>query len=334
MAKQTLNNIKLGVFVLAGLLFLVLLLYMIGKNRNIFGSTYILKARFENVQGLVSGNNVRFSGIQSGTVKRIKILNDTVIEVTMLIDKKMLNVIRKDAVASIGTDGLVGNKVVNIIPSRFPSTFAKEGDILSSKKAVDTDEMFRTLFNTNNDLSIITTELKTTVKRINSSDAFWTILNDNSLPLHLRKSVAKIHSAAQKAEDLADNLNAVVTSVRDGKGSLGAILTDSSFAVNLNDAILKINAVGAQTDSIANDISALVKDIKRDMNDERGTLNALIRDTMIVSKLKISLDNIQKGTEGFNQNMEALKNSFFLRGYFRKLEKQKLKEAKQSSTLK
>jgi phospholipid/cholesterol/gamma-HCH transport system substrate-binding protein len=65
---------------------------MIGKNRNLFGSTYELKARFGNVQGLVSGNNVRFSGIQAGTVKRVKILSDTVIEVTMVIDRKMKSI--------------------------------------------------------------------------------------------------------------------------------------------------------------------------------------------------------------------------------------------------
>ena len=134
MAKRGINNVKLGAFALAGLIFLVLLLYMIGKNRNLFGSTYTLKARFENIQGLVTGNNVRFAGIEAGTVKRIKIQNDTTVEITMIIDKKMLNVIRKNAMVSIGTEGFVGNKVVNIVPSRQPSPLAEEGDMLVSKK--------------------------------------------------------------------------------------------------------------------------------------------------------------------------------------------------------
>src|SRR5665647_546677 len=118
MAKRIINNVKLGSFVLAGLICLVLLLYMIGKNRNLFGNNYVLKTRFENVQGLIAGNNVRFSGIQAGTVKSIKILNDTVIEVTMIIEKKMQSIIRKNAITSIGTEGVVGNKVVNIVPAR------------------------------------------------------------------------------------------------------------------------------------------------------------------------------------------------------------------------
>jgi ABC-type transport system involved in resistance to organic solvents, periplasmic component len=63
MAKRAINNVKLGAFVLSGLFLLILLLYMIGKNRNMFGSNFILKARFENVQGLKSGNNVRYAGI-------------------------------------------------------------------------------------------------------------------------------------------------------------------------------------------------------------------------------------------------------------------------------
>lgn len=74
MEKRTFHNVKLGAFVLSGLLFLVLLLYMIGKNEYLFGSTFELKATFSNVQGLAAGNNVRFAGIESGTVSKIDII--------------------------------------------------------------------------------------------------------------------------------------------------------------------------------------------------------------------------------------------------------------------
>lgn len=327
MAKQGINSVKLGAFVLGGLLFLVLLLYMIGKNRNLFGATYVLKARFENIQGLVSGNNVRFSGIQAGTVKKLKILNDTVIEVTMVMEKKMLTIIRKNAVVSIGTDGLVGNKVVNIVPARQPGPLAEEGDILVSKKAVTTDEMLQTLNKTNNDVSVIAADLKNTVQRINSSSALWALLNDQSIPQDLRISVASIRSATGKAGNMVDNLNTIVMDVKNGKGSVGAILTDTSFAKNLNEAILKIKDVGNEADSIAGEINKLVAGIRQDVNTGRGPVNALLKDSMMVIKLNTSLDNIQKGTDGFNQIMEALKHSFLFRGYFRKQEKQRLKES-------
>lgn len=329
MAKRIINSVKLGTFVLAGLIVLVLLLYMIGKNRNLFGSTYVLKVRFENVQGLVAGNNVRFSGIQAGTVKKIKILTDTVIEVTMVIEKEMLNIIRKNAVISIGTDGLVGNKVVNIVPVRQPGALAAEGDILVSQKTIATDEMLQTLNKTNNDVSVIAADLKTTVQRINSSSALWALLSDESIPQDLKNSIANIRSATGKAGNMVYNLNAIVTDVKNGKGSVGALLKDTSFAKNLNEAILKIKTVGEEADSITREINKLVAGISKDINTGRGTVNALLKDSMMVIKLNLSLDNIQKGTDGFNQNMEALKHNFLFRGYFRKQEKQKEKELKQ-----
>ncbi|WP_276504322.1 MlaD family protein [Terrimonas pollutisoli] len=331
MAKRVISNIKLGAFVLSGLLFLVLLLYMIGKDRNLFGSTYILKARFENVQGLVPGNNIRFSGIQAGTVKRIKILSDTVIEVTMIIDTKMKPIIRKNAIASIGTDGLVGNKVVNIVPAREPGALAEEGDILASKKVVNTDEMLQTLYKTNNDIAIIADNLKTTVQQINNSSALWALLNDKSIPRDLRISLGNIRQATGKAGNMADNLHTIIMDVKNGKGSVGAILKDTSFAQNLNDAIVKIKVVGEEVDSLANEIGKVVTGIRQDINNGKGAVNALFKDSAMVIKLNASLDNIQKGTDGFNENMEALKHNILLRGYFRKQEKQKRKEEARST---
>src|SRR5688572_4506543 len=141
MANKTVNTIKLGAFVLSGLLFLILMLYMIGKNRNLFGPSFIVKAQFENVQGLVPGNNVRFSGIQIGTVKKINIINDTVIEVVMLVDDEMQQIIRNNAIVTIGSDGLMGNKVINISPAGSPAPFVTKGEILSSRKALNTEDM-------------------------------------------------------------------------------------------------------------------------------------------------------------------------------------------------
>lgn len=324
MAKKIINNVKLGLFVLAGLVFLVLLLYMIGKDQNLFGSTYKLKTRFSNIQGLVVGNNVRFAGIQAGTVKKISILNDTVIEVTMLIDTKMKDIIRKNAITSISTDGLVGNRVMNIVPAGSPGPFAAEGDILTSRKATATDDMLQTLSKTNIDVADIAAGLKITVHRINNSTALWALLNDQSIPENLKASVANIRLATVKAGTLADNLNSIVADVKNGKGSLGEILTDTSLAKNLNEAVLKIKSVADKADDLAVELNKMAVDIRQDINKGNGAVNSLLKDSLIVIKLNASLDNIQKGTEGFNQSMEALKHNFLLRGYFRKQEKKKL----------
>jgi phospholipid/cholesterol/gamma-HCH transport system substrate-binding protein len=324
--KETTSNIKLGAFVLAGFFFLILLLFMLGKNQNLFGNTYSLKASFDNVQGLLAGNNVRYSGIQVGTVKKIRIVNDTLIEVTMNIEKRMLPIIRKNAIVSIGTEGFVGNKVVNITPSRKPGPLAKEGDILLAGKALDTDKMLQTLSKTNDDIAVISEGLKTIIERINRSSALWTILDDPSLPKNVRASIENIRQATVKAGRIVDDLGSVAEDIKKGNGSVGSVLKDTMYAQNLNDAILKIKLAGSKVDSLAIEINEVVMDIKYDIENGKGPYKAILNDTAIVNKIHASLDNIQKGTDGFNQNMEALKHNFLLRGYFKKLERKKGKE--------
>lgn len=324
--ETTISNLKLGAFVLAGFAFLVLLLFMLGKNQNLFGNTYVLKASFNNVQGLLAGNNVRFAGIQIGTVKKIKIINDTLIEVTMNIEKRMLPVIKKNAVVSVGTEGLVGNKVVNIVPNKTPAPPAVEGDILVSRKAFDTDEMMNTLSKTNEDISAIAEELRTTVERINGSNSLWTMIDDKTVPENIRLSLENIRQGTIKSLVMVNDLNAIVRDVREGKGSLGAVLKDSLYAYNLTDAILKIRTAGVEADSIALIVKDIVTDLQHGIETGRGPFHAMLKDSTLVEKLDVSLDNIMKGTDGFNQNMEALKHNFLFRGYFKKLEKQRAKK--------
>jgi phospholipid/cholesterol/gamma-HCH transport system substrate-binding protein len=326
MAKRTVNNIKLGVFVLVGLLLVIVALYMIGRDTNLFGKNYVLKARFENVQGLTSGNNIRYAGIQVGTVKKVKILNDTLVEVTMLIDLKMKKYIHKTDVVSMSTDGLMGNRILNITPAKEGAPLAEDGDLLITKKSVSTDEILETLDKTNRNIAFISEELKTTVLRINSSTALWKLLNDETLPANLKTSVANIREATATADNMVMDLHNMINDVKSGKGSLGAILTDTAIAYNLNEAVLKIQQVGDHASELANELTNLTTSIKQDINNGKGPAHAILKDSALVIKLNNSLSNIEKGTEGFNQSMQALKHNFLLRGYFRKLEKKQEKE--------
>ena len=230
---------------------------MIGKNRHLFGPSFILKAQFENVQGLVPGNNVRFSGIEIGTVKRINIITDTIIEVVMLVDE-------------------------------------------------------------------------ISVQRITNSTALWSILNDETLPATLRASAINVKMATFRAATVAKELHSIVSVVKDGKGPLGALINDTSFTLALHEAVDKINGVGDKADELAVSLNSVIVQLKKDINTGKGPANALFKDSSMVVKINNSLNNIQKGTDAFSQNMEALKHNFLFRGYFRKLEKQKNKARQQS----
>lgn len=291
---------------------------MIGRNRSLFGSNYLLKTRFENVQGLIPGNNVRYAGIQAGTVKKLQILNDTTVEVTMIVDTKMEDIIRKDAITSIGTDGLVGNKVVNIVPGELNATIAKNGDLLTSKKPIDTEKILSTLSQTNNDVAIIVSGLKNTVERINNSSALWDLLSDDQMVNNIKISAKNIQLATSKASSVSNDVQLLIDGLRKGNGSMGILLKDTILASNLNKTSHNLLL-------ITNQLNSVVSDIQKDINSGKGPANSLFKDTMMVNKINKSLNNIQKGTDGFNQNMEALKKSFLFRGYFRRQEKQKAK---------
>lgn len=308
---------------ITGLLFLILLLYMIGKNENLFGSTFRLRAQFGNVQGLTSGNNIRYAGIQVGTVKKVRILNDTLIEVVMLIETKMKDFIRKNAVVSIGTDGLMGNHVLNITPVAGTADLVGENDILPVKKMESMDDMMQTLAKTNEDVAVIASQLKNTVLWINNSTAIWEILDDKTVPQHIRSSLINVRSATAKADRLIGDLQLVLTDIKEGKGSLGAVLTDSSFAHQLQTALLRISEVGADADTLAHAINNLTTQVQADLDRGGGTANVLLKDSAFARDLRESLLNIREGTDGFNEIMGAMKQSFLFRGYFRKLEKQK-----------
>lgn len=325
MANQGENNIKLGIFVLAGLFVLILSFYLIGKNHNLFGSDFRIKVRFANLNGLAEGNNVLFSGIQAGTVKTIDMINDTTIEVTMLIDNKVRSYIRKNAVAAIGTEGLMGNKIINIIPSKAASSPVQEGDLLAAQHMVSTDEMLQTLSKTNENIALISEALKGTVLKINNS-ALMELLNDRRVGGSLRASLKHVDLAAINAMQTAAGLNELVDGIKKGRGAAGVLLSDTATAANLQAAILKIRKAGDNADQLTMQLNSLVQNLDQRLNQGKGSLQIMLSDSAFAQNLKATMNNLQQGTDGFNQNMEALKHNFLFRGYFKKQEKEKAKQ--------
>jgi len=109
MNKESGFTWKLGMFVILGLVLFVFTIYFVGRQKNLFGSTFHLRAQFRTVSGLREGNNVRFSGINLGTVNDIELITDTLVMVDLLVKREVQQFIKKDATASIGSDGLMGD---------------------------------------------------------------------------------------------------------------------------------------------------------------------------------------------------------------------------------
>jgi phospholipid/cholesterol/gamma-HCH transport system substrate-binding protein len=321
MAKTEGNNIKLGLFVFAGLLVLVIAFYMIGNGSNLFGRDFEIKARFNNLSGLTEGNNVLFSGIHAGTVKNIDMISDSTIEVTMQIDSKVQPFIKKNAVAAIGTEGLMGNKVINIEPVSKASASVAKGDMLQSSKLVSAEEMMKTLSKTNDDVAAIAKALKQTVLSLDTSELF-NLLNDPSIRKSIKSSLDEINMATKNANNMSSGLNQIVNNMRKGRGAAGMFLTDTVLAGNFKNAVADMRVTSGNAKKITAKLTHTVNDLDNDLNNGKGPLHALLRDSTMTRNLNNSLFNIQKGANGFSDVMEATKHSFLFRGYFKKKERE------------
>ena len=171
-------------------------------------------------------------------------------------------------------------------------------------------------------------KMKTILQRINNSSGLWALMNDNTIPHNIHASLGNIQQSTVKALHFADNLDKLMSDIKEGEGSIGSLIRDTLFIANLNNAVMEMKSVGTEADSLVNEMGEILDAIRYDINEGQGPVNALLNDSSIMAKFNASLDNIQSGTDRFNQNMEAMKHNFLFRGYFKKEEKAKEKEAK------
>jgi phospholipid/cholesterol/gamma-HCH transport system substrate-binding protein len=315
MNKTISQNTRLGIFVIAGTLFLIMLLYMIGAKRSLFSSTFRISAEFYNVNGLMEGNNVRFSGINVGIVESVDINTDSTVNVVMLIENKVKPYIKKNAIASVGTDGLMGNKLVNINSVKNgPAIHVENGDILETLKPIETDEMLRTLNTTNDNIKVITGDLKKITQKINNRNSLWSLLLDTVVADNLKQAIVSIKITGDRAATVTGDFKAITKGFKNNNNLVATLFTDSTISGRLENTLVKLNIAGDKIAYISGDLSNLTSK----MQNGEGTVGMLVTDSVFANDLRSTLRNLDNGTDGFNQNMEALKHNFLFRGYFKK----------------
>ena len=262
MKKESGNKWKLGMFVIIGLLLFAFTIYFIGKQNNLFGSTFHLKAKFTTVSGLQVGSNVRFSGINIGRVDEIELITDSSVLVALIIRKEIQQFIKTDATASISSDGLMGDKILAITPGTGITNPVKNNDFIDSKNPVEMADVMSSLKVSLDNAGIITSQLAQFSSKMNNGNGVLTkLLSD---------------------EDFSNSIKGTLTNLQTSSKEF------SQFTTNLN----------------------------------AGNLS---------EKLDSTMTNLQSGTKGLSDNMDAVKHSFLLRGYFKK---QKKAEAKKAADLK
>ncbi len=232
------QKVKIGIFTLAGFAVLLAGIFIIGNKKDMFSNTFSIYGTFKNVGGLQVGNNIRFAGINVGTVEDITIKNDTTVRVGMRLETKIKPFLKSDAVASIGSDGLMGDKLVIIAPgANGDKLIAPDGQILT-KNPVDFD-----------------------------------------------KIITRVTHVAENAEVITASLANISRQISAGKGSLGKLI---------------------YTDDL-----------------QKGLVGTVTAAKSTMESAHEAIKSVKKGTEGFTENMEAIKHTALLKGYFKRKAREK-----------
>ncbi|RED49378.1 MlaD family protein [Seonamhaeicola aphaedonensis] len=325
MKNTTDEKLKLGVFVIVGLLLFIAAIYLIGQRKNMFTKTFTISANFNNVNGLLQGNNVRYSGINVGTVKRINMINDSTINVIMIIDEKMVTHIKKDAIATIGTDGLVGNMLVNITPGNGNATVISKGDTIKSYSKIGTDDMLNTLNVTNENAALLTAKLLDIANSItNGNGTIGMLINDSITAKNIQKTINNLKLTSIEANRTMGEINELVNALNIDESIAGVLLKDTLETQKVKQVINNLEVSSKNINEVVINLNETLLNIK----DGDGAMNYLANDPEFVKNLDKAIKNINNGADKFNKNMEALKHNFLTRGYFRKLERKQKREAK------
>jgi len=199
---------RLGAFIIATLAILVAGIFVIGGKQYLFSSTYQLKAQFDNVEGLDAGGDVRVGGVHSGTVHSIVLPNKPGEKVTVIMDlgKSTHEIIKQDSVASIETEGLLGNQFLAISFGSAGTAGVRDGDTIGSLPPLEMAELL------------------------------------NKMSGILDSSQQAIHNATQATA----NLDSISAKIDRGQGTAGALVNDKQLYTNLEQTTTAMNATMLQ----------------------------------------------------------------------------------------
>lgn len=337
--KSTSNKraIIVGIFVFIGLAILIVTILTLGSQRKTFASSITIKSLFDDVNGLQKGNNVWYSGVKVGTIKKVLLTGNGNVEVDMSIEEHSRQFIRKDAKAKISSDGLIGNKIIVIYGGTLQTPEVENGDILGVQKLLSTDEMMSTLSKNNDNLLEITNGFKIISKKIvDGQGTVGKLLSNETLANDLESTMLTLKRASVSMANVSTNLSAY-TSKLQSKGSLtNDLVSDTVIFSKLRSTVTQLQEVAKTSDSVINNLKTTsaglnkgVNNLNDGLSNNKTPIGMLLHDEQAASSLKLTLKNLQTGTKKLDEDLEALQHNFLLRGFFKK----KAKREGESTTI-
>ena len=316
-----------GMFIFFGIVILVTALLTLGGRKNTFEKTITLNAIFNDVSGLQKGNNVWFAGIKVGTVKKVRLSGYGQIDVEMKIKKQSIDFIHRDAKVKIGSDGLIGNRLVIIYGGTVSAHAVKPGDTLQSEMPVNSAEMMNTLQESNQNLSEITSNLKSVSSKLAEGEGtLGQLFTEDSLANSLKLTASTLQYASKSIQLLTTNLAEFSVKMQQKGVLANEFVSDTVFFARMKAASLQIQEASQNAKELTDNLSQ----VSYRMRDSSNLAGVVLQDKESANKLRATVENLQLGTKKFEENMEALKHNFLFRGYFRRKEKREQAEAQRS----
>ena len=234
MNKESGYQWKIGMFVIIGLVLFATTIYFVGKQKNLFGSTFELTAKFNSVNGLDVGNNVRFSGINIGTVEEIEFLTDTSVVIKLVIKEEVRKYIKKDAIASISSDGLMGDKVLIISSGKNSNVIVEDNDNIGSKKAIEMDDLMVSVKKSVDNAGVITAQLAQFSNSMNNGNgALSRLVSDEEFGNSIKKMVTNLENSSKEFSKFTIKMN-------NGKGALSKLVSDEKMGLMIDSTLTNV----------------------------------------------------------------------------------------------
>ncbi|MCH7400918.1 MlaD family protein [Belliella kenyensis] len=318
MRNDNKKTVLVGVFVLIGIIILVAGIMTLGGQQKKFVKSISLKAVFDDVAGLQTGNNVWFSGVKIGTVKKIHFYGDSQVEIEMNVESKSKDYIRKDSKATISSDGLIGNKIIVIYGGTSQAPVVENGDRLISEMPLDTDKMMETLQENNKNLVSITNDLKILTGKIAEGEGIiGAVLTDSTLAMSFRNMMTSLERTAVKSNQMTTDLAKLSANLNQEGNLVHDLLTDKEIYGNLQKSILDLQS----TADNAKEMTTNLNQVTNKLNSTDNAVGTLLNDREFNNTLKSTLVNIDSSTMNLNRGLEALEYTWPFRRGFKRMNK-------------
>ncbi|KQR71750.1 MlaD family protein [Pedobacter sp. Leaf176] len=315
------KKITVGIFIAIGILIFLLGIFTLGSQKKTFVKSFTLSVVFNDIQGLKKGNNVWFSGVKIGTIKKIEFFGTSQVKVYLSIEEDVHKYIHKDAGASISADGLIGNKIVVLTGGNPKFPFVEDGDVLKVNTALSTDDIMKTLQVNNKNLVDITSDFRVLSKNlIDGKGAAGALLSDQELAMNFKSMVANLNQTAIATAQASKDLNRFGKTLNTKNGLMDKMLTDTTVFQKLKQSAATLQKSVESASSLAANLDAASAKLKTTDN----AAGLLLNDQKTAEQVKTIMLNLEKSSKKLDEDLEALQSNFLFRGFFKKRAKDSL----------